>query len=75
MLDRVSNYMIAIFRDVTQEERRGKPRRVQPGRRRRPPIKVVDKQMRIVQEIASLLGETAAEYQIRAHQAQGVDVR
>ena len=35
--------------------------------------KVVDKQMRIVQEIASLLGETAAETKIALIQTQGVD--
>ncbi len=37
--------------------------------------RVVDKQMRIVQEIASLLGETAAETKIALYKAEGVDQR
>ena len=62
--DRDSHLLIAIMRDVTDEE---------DQRRRKESIsrhtievadQVVDKQMRIVQEIASLLGETAAETKI-----------
>ena len=62
--DRESNMLICIMSDVTEEEY---------ARQRKEDIsrqtvevadKVVDKQMRIVQEIASLLGETAAETKI-----------
>lgn len=62
--DKESNMLICIMSDVTEEE---------TARRRKEDIsrqtvevadKVVDKQMRIVQEIASLLGETAAETKI-----------
>ncbi len=62
--DRESNMLICIMTDVTEEE---------TARQRKEDIsrqtvevadKVVDKQMRIVQEIASLLGETAAETKI-----------
>ena len=62
--DKESNMLICIMTDVTEEE---------AARRRKEDIsrqtvevadKVVDKQMRIVQEIASLLGETAAETKI-----------
>ena len=62
--DKESNMLICIMTDVTEEE---------SARQRKEDIsrqtvevadKVVDKQMRIVQEIASLLGETAAETKI-----------
>ena len=62
--DNESNMLICIMTDVTEEE---------TARQRKEDIsrqtvevadKVVDKQMRIVQEIASLLGETAAETKI-----------
>ena len=62
--DPESNLLICIMTDVTEEE---------TARRRKEDIsrqtvevadRVVDKQMRIVQEIASLLGETAAETKI-----------
>jgi hypothetical protein len=62
--DANNHLLICIMRDVTHEE---------TERRRKDSIsrntveiadKVVEKQMRIVQEIASLLGETAAETKI-----------
>ena len=56
--------MIGIIRDITNEEKD----RVKKDNISRQTIevadKVVDKQMRIVQEIALLLGETAAETKI-----------
>lgn len=56
--------LITILRDVTEEE----TERVEKEKLGRQTVeiadKVVDKQMRIVQEIASLLGETAAETKI-----------
>lgn len=62
--DKESHLLICIMRDVTEEEvNREKRERIS-----RDTIevadKVVEKQMRIVQEIASLLGETAAETKI-----------
>ncbi len=62
--DEDSHLLICIMRDVTEEEQnREKKERIS-----RDTIevadKVVEKQMRIVQEIASLLGETAAETKI-----------
>ena len=62
--DKDYRLLICIMRDITDEE---------SARERKEDIsrqtveiadKVVDKQMRIVQEIASLLGETAAETKI-----------
>ena len=62
--DRDTHLLIGIMRDVTNEE----SDRVKKENISRQTIevadKVVDKQMRIVQEIASLLGETAAETKI-----------
>ena len=62
--DTESRLLIAILRDVTREERE-REKKEQIGRHTiEVADKVVDKQMRIVQEIASLLGETAAETKI-----------
>ena len=62
--DKESHLLICIMRDVTSEEsEREKKEKI--GRQTiEVADKVVDKQMRIVQEIASLLGETAAETKI-----------
>lgn len=62
--DREHRLIVCIMRDVTEEEtQRAKKENIS---RQTVEIadKVVDKQMRIVQEIASLLGETAAETKI-----------
>ena len=62
--DKESHLLVGIMRDVTdEEEEREKKERIS---RQTVEVadKVVDKQMRIVQEIASLLGETAAETKI-----------
>lgn len=62
--DQDSHLLIGIIRDVTREEKdRDKKERIS---RQTVEVadKVVEKQMRIVQEIASLLGETAAETKI-----------
>ena len=62
--DKTSRILIAIIRDITDEEEE----RIKKENISRATVdiadKVVDKQMRIVQEIASLLGETAAETKI-----------
>lgn len=56
--------ILCILRDVTEEELQ-KERKAKISRQTvEVADKVVDKQMRIVQEIASLLGETAAETKI-----------
>ncbi len=56
--------LIGIIRDVTDEEE-SRERKENLGRQTAEVAdKVVEKQMRIVQEIASLLGETAAETKI-----------
>ncbi len=62
--DKESHLLVCIMRDVTDEENeREKKERI--GRETvEVADRVVDKQMRIVQEIASLLGETAAETKI-----------
>ena len=62
--DRDSHLLVGIMRDVTDEEYE-KERKENISRKTiEVADRVVDKQMRIVQEIASLLGETAAETKI-----------
>lgn len=56
--------LICIMRDVTDEENERMKKEVIGQQTVEIADKVVDKQMRIVQEIASLLGETAAETKI-----------
>lgn len=56
--------LICIMRDVTDEETAREKKELMSRRTVETADKVVDKQMRIVQEIASLLGETAAETKI-----------
>ena len=58
------NLLICILRDVTEEENEHRKRETLLNRTTQTADKVVDKQMRVVQEIASLLGETAAETKI-----------
>ena len=58
------NIVMGIFKDITKEEKEQEnlyDLRVETMEMAQ---KVIDKQMRIVQEIASLLGETAAETKI-----------
>ena len=62
--DKESRLLICIMRDVTQEEREREKKESISHQTIEVADKVVDKQMRIVQEIASLLGETAAETKI-----------
>ena len=52
------------MRDVTEEEKSREKKEIISRNTVETADKVVDKQMRIVQEIASLLGETAAETKI-----------
>ncbi|MCR5584708.1 MAG: 4Fe-4S binding protein [Lachnospiraceae bacterium] len=62
--DATYHMLLCIMRDVTEEERQRQKRENQRNQTVETADKVVDKQMRIVQEIASLLGETAAETKI-----------
>ncbi len=55
---------VCILRDVTEEENERKKKEEFSRQTVETADRVVDKQMRIVQEIASLLGETAAETKI-----------
>ncbi len=62
--DKTSHILITILRDVTDEEEE-RVKKEEIGKQTvEIADKVVEKQMRIVQEIASLLGETAAETKI-----------
>ena len=62
--DRESHLLICIMRDVTDEEKERKKKESISRETVEVADKVVAKQMRIVQEIASLLGETAAETKV-----------
>lgn len=62
--DRESHLLVGIMRDVTDEEHERERKESISRQTIEVADKVVDKQMRIVQEIASLLGETAAETKI-----------
>ncbi len=62
--DKEYRLLICILRDVTEEENVREQKENISKQTVEIADKVVDKQMRIVQEIASLLGETAAETKI-----------
>ena len=62
--DKDSHLLIGIMRDVTDEQTEREKKESISRQTVEVADKVVDKQMRIVQEIASLLGETAAETKI-----------
>ena len=62
--DKDSHMLIGIMRDITDEQTEREKKEIISRQTIEVADKVVDKQMRIVQEIASLLGETAAETKI-----------
>ncbi|MGM9973365.1 MAG: [Fe-Fe] hydrogenase large subunit C-terminal domain-containing protein [Clostridiaceae bacterium] len=64
LVDKEYNLLICIMRDVTEEEIQRTKKESISRQTVEIADKVVDKQMRVVQEIASLLGETAAETKI-----------
>ncbi len=64
MYDYDSRLLIGIMRDVTEEEMAREKKEDISQKTIEVADRVVEKQMRIVQEIASLLGETAAETKI-----------
>ncbi len=62
--DREYKLIVCILRDVTDEEKERQQKEAFSRQTVQTADRVVEKQMRIVQEIASLLGETAAETKI-----------
>ncbi|NLZ36918.1 MAG: 4Fe-4S binding protein [Clostridiales bacterium] len=62
--DRTYHLLIGILRDITEEETQREKKEDITQQTVEIADKVVDRQMRIVQEIASLLGETVAETKI-----------
>lgn len=64
VFDKEYKALICIMRDVTEEEEQKQKKEDLSRQTVETADRVVDKQMRIVQEIASLLGETAAETKI-----------
>ena len=64
LYDREFHILICMLKDVTEEEELREKKESMRTQTVEIADKVVDKQMRIVQEIASLLGETAAETKI-----------
>ena len=62
--DRDLHLLISVLRDITDEQNEREKKEDISRQTIEIADKVVDKQMRIVQEIASLLGETAAETKI-----------
>ena len=62
--DAESHLLIVIMKDITKEEKSRSKKEEISRQTIEVADRVVDKQMRIVQEIASLLGETAAETKI-----------
>lgn len=64
VFDASNNIVICIMRDITGEEKERERLRKTKSEAVEITDKILEKQMRIVHEIASLLGETAAETQI-----------
>lgn len=64
VLDSEHNLLFGIIKDITKEHRRREKYREHRAQTIEISDKVIEKQMRIVQEIASLLGETTAETKI-----------
>ena len=64
LYDQDSHLIIGIMRDITDEQNEREKKENISRQTVEVADRVVDKQMRIVQEIASLLGETAAETKI-----------
>ena len=62
--DATYHMLVCIMRDITDHEKEREKRENLRNQTIETADNVVDKQMRIVQEIASLLGETAAETKI-----------
>lgn len=64
LYDKNSNVILSIMRDVTEEEAQRSSKENMSKKTIEVADRVIEKQMRVVQEIASLLGETTAETKI-----------
>lgn len=64
VLDKTYRVLLSIIRDVTTEEEQRRKRESIALKTIETTDKVVEKQMRVVQEIASLMGETTAETKV-----------
>ena len=64
VLDKTYHMLLCIMRDVTDEENERQKKEAISRQTIEITDKVVEKQMRVVQEIASLLGETTAETKV-----------
>ena len=62
--DRENKLLIVLLKDITVEEEKKRKERELRQQTVDVTDKIIEKQMRIVQEIASLLGETTAETKI-----------
>lgn len=62
--DDASNAVICIMKDITEREKQNEKMQQMKNNAAEIADKVIDKQMRVVQEIASLLGETTAETKV-----------
>ena len=71
LYDKEYHIVICIMRDITQEEAGREKKEAFARQTVEVTDKVIEKQMRIVQEIASLLGETAAETKIALTKLKG----
>lgn len=65
------NFVFGIFRDLTEEEHRKEELGKVQAETMQTADKVIEKQMRVVQEIAMLLGETAAETKVALTRLKG----
>jgi iron only hydrogenase large subunit-like protein/uncharacterized Fe-S cluster-containing protein len=64
IFDNIYNVVIGIMRDVTVIEKNNEEQKERNRKTMEVTDKVIERQMRIVQEIASLLGETTAETKV-----------
>lgn len=62
--DKNSDILVCVMRDITDEERQRSEREAMSLATMEITDKIIEKQMRTVQEIASLLGETTAETKV-----------
>ena len=69
--DHEYHIVFSIMRDITSEEERQSERSELCNKTVAITNEVIEKQMRVVQEIASLLGETTAETKIALTQLKG----
>lgn len=71
LFDKASSMVVCIMKDITAERQRKNAIMKKKLQAAAMADDIVDKQLRIVHEIASILGETAAETQIAIHDLKG----